>query len=248
VGGQISVLEPGGFGGVTISKAITIDGHYSEGGVLVSGTNAIVINAPSTAQVRLVGLDINGLGTGLNGIRILAAKSVKIEQTFVYGFTRNAIDFEPNIGNVRLVVNDSVLTQNSGVGVMVAPTPSAGTGAKATLARNVITENTCGVVATTFGPDPAFNFPNACGTAPGTSGVNASADVASVDNYIAFNSLAGVLSRGNLAINRIARNEITGNQFGLLLLGAGMQIISNGGNIVNGNGTDGAPTSTVPPI
>src|SRR5213595_1412690 len=63
-GGEINCLDPGGFGGVTITKAITIKCHYTEGGVLVSGTNAIVVNAPSTDSVTLRGLDINGLGTG----------------------------------------------------------------------------------------------------------------------------------------------------------------------------------------
>src|SRR3712207_1724310 len=42
--GEINVLDPGGFGGVTITKSITIDGENSEAGVLVSGTNAITVN------------------------------------------------------------------------------------------------------------------------------------------------------------------------------------------------------------
>src|SRR5918911_3060118 len=72
-GGEINCLDPGGFGGVTITKSLTIKCHYTEGGVLVSGTNAIVINAAATDSVTLRGLDINGLGTGLNGVRILSA-------------------------------------------------------------------------------------------------------------------------------------------------------------------------------
>src|SRR2546423_6535823 len=76
--GEINCLDPGGFGGVTITKSITIKCHYTEGGVLVSGTNAIVVNAAATDKVTLRGLDINGLGTGLNGVRVLQAKSVNI--------------------------------------------------------------------------------------------------------------------------------------------------------------------------
>ena len=44
-GGEINCLDPGGFGGVTITKSITINCKYTEGGVLVSGTNAIIVNA-----------------------------------------------------------------------------------------------------------------------------------------------------------------------------------------------------------
>jgi hypothetical protein len=44
-GGEINVLDPGGFGGVTITKSISIIAEGVEAGVLVSGTNAIVVNA-----------------------------------------------------------------------------------------------------------------------------------------------------------------------------------------------------------
>src|SRR3954471_3545021 len=44
--GEINCLDPGGFGGVTITKAITIASEV-EAGVLVSGVNAIIVNAPA---------------------------------------------------------------------------------------------------------------------------------------------------------------------------------------------------------
>src|SRR5947209_6578619 len=44
-GGEISVLDPGGFGALTITKPITIDGGGNLAGVLVSGTNGIVVAA-----------------------------------------------------------------------------------------------------------------------------------------------------------------------------------------------------------
>src|SRR6184192_3830521 len=75
-GGEINCLDPGGFGGVTITKSLTIKCHYTEGGVLVSGTNAIVINATATDKVTLRGLDINGIGVGaqtsLAGVKVLS--------------------------------------------------------------------------------------------------------------------------------------------------------------------------------
>src|SRR2546427_5716848 len=51
-GGEIDVLDPGGFGTVTITKSITIDG--SGGGfasILASGTNGINVNAATTDVV-----------------------------------------------------------------------------------------------------------------------------------------------------------------------------------------------------
>ena len=84
-GGEISVLDPGGFGAVTITKSISIVAEGNEGGILASLTNGITINSP-TAVVYLRGLIIEGKGDGLNGINIVAAKAVLIEDTVIRGF------------------------------------------------------------------------------------------------------------------------------------------------------------------
>src|ERR1700704_5666745 len=55
--GEINCIDPGGFGAVTITKSMTIDCRNTEAGVLVSGTNGIIINALSTDTVVLRGLD-----------------------------------------------------------------------------------------------------------------------------------------------------------------------------------------------
>src|SRR5579871_402562 len=53
-GGEIDCLDPGGFGAVTITKSITIlCGQSGVGGVLVSGTNGIVVNTPAGSRVVL---------------------------------------------------------------------------------------------------------------------------------------------------------------------------------------------------
>src|SRR5690242_13431739 len=76
--GEINCLDPGGFGAVTITKSITIRCDMVEAGVLVSGTNGIVIAAAATDRVVLEGLDIEGLGTGLDGVKVLSGAVVEI--------------------------------------------------------------------------------------------------------------------------------------------------------------------------
>src|ERR1700746_2760047 len=49
--GEINVLDPGGFGAVTITKSIRIVSDHIEAGVLVSGTNGIIVNVGSTDNV-----------------------------------------------------------------------------------------------------------------------------------------------------------------------------------------------------
>src|SRR5947209_5184276 len=77
--GEINVLDPGGFGAVTITKSITIRSDHIEAGVLVAnGVNGINIQAGPNDTVILEGLDIEGLGTGNQGVAIFSGKSVYI--------------------------------------------------------------------------------------------------------------------------------------------------------------------------
>src|SRR5688572_11151735 len=43
-GGEINALDPGGYGGLTITKAITVEGNGTLASGLVSGANGFVIN------------------------------------------------------------------------------------------------------------------------------------------------------------------------------------------------------------
>src|ERR1700729_3254009 len=53
-GGEIDALDPGGFGSVTITKSITLDGGGGQvASTLVSGTNGIAVSAASTDIVIL---------------------------------------------------------------------------------------------------------------------------------------------------------------------------------------------------
>src|SRR5436190_23830046 len=64
-GGEINCLDPGGFGGVTITKSITISCEAGTAGDLASSTTGVIINdassaTPGTIFVFLKGLDIDG--------------------------------------------------------------------------------------------------------------------------------------------------------------------------------------------
>ena len=56
---------------MTITKSISIVCDYTEGGVLASGVNGIIVNAPAGSIVTLKGLDIECFGTGINGIEMI---------------------------------------------------------------------------------------------------------------------------------------------------------------------------------
>src|SRR5437868_9293788 len=62
-GGEISVLDPGGFGVVTITKSITINGTGTLAGILSAGSPAgVIVNAGVNDTVILRDLSLNGAG------------------------------------------------------------------------------------------------------------------------------------------------------------------------------------------
>ncbi|HUK34395.1 MAG TPA: right-handed parallel beta-helix repeat-containing protein, partial [Vicinamibacterales bacterium] len=116
-GGEISVLDPGGFGALTITKGITLDGTGTLGSILNSGTNGIVVNAAVTDNVILRNIQIDGAGTGTNGIRVLQAKSVRLEDVTIFGQSQRGIDIQPNsFVNVALI--RTRIHNSGGIGVV----------------------------------------------------------------------------------------------------------------------------------
>jgi hypothetical protein len=124
-GGEIDALDPAGYGAVTITKGITIDGGGGQvASVLVSGTNGIVVQAGPNDVVTLRNLRINGIkGTasgGLNGIRYLSGAALHVENCNIFGFTQDGINATTS-ASAALFVTDTFLT-NNGNGVQIAPT------------------------------------------------------------------------------------------------------------------------------
>ncbi len=112
-GGEIDCLDPGGFGAVTITKALAIVCDGIGGTVLATGTNGIVVNAGDQDRVLLSGLDINGGGTGINGVRVLKAKSVVVRNTLIHGFATPASHGISVEGPAAVTVAGSAIVDNT---------------------------------------------------------------------------------------------------------------------------------------
>lgn len=176
-GGEINCLDSAGFGAVTITKSISIVCSGVIGGVLAAGTNGIIVNGAGV-EVLLSGLDIDGVGTGLNGVRILNAASVMVRDTSIRNFSQSGIDLQA-AANTRLVVQNSQIISNTITGILVD-----GTGAAA---------NSAVVVGTLFD----LNGSSAMQVAgPATVFVSANVFLFSPTNFTITNG-ASVISFGN---------------------------------------------------
>lgn len=114
-GGEISVLDPGGFGAVTITKGITLNGTGTLAGILSAGTTAIIVNVSTPAPndtVIIRDISINGAGTGLFGIRYLAGKTVMVDHCWIYdigGAGGRGIDVNKTADGNLKVINGTVI-------------------------------------------------------------------------------------------------------------------------------------------
>jgi hypothetical protein len=171
-GGEIDALDPGGFGALTITKAITIDGGGQVASVLASGTNGFVISAGANDVVTLNNLKFQGLSQattpGLDAIKLISGKGLIVLNCEIYNWSQNGIEDLSAAGGF-LVVNDTTITNCGLNGIKVDPSSGntqinvhinhsilsrdgsgllAGSNVKATIIESMINQNaTAGIFA-----------------------------------------------------------------------------------------------------
>jgi hypothetical protein len=235
-GGEIDVLDPGGFGALTIVKPITIDGGGSLAGVLVTGTGAFIINTTGPNDtVILRNLDINGVrasgNAGTNGIRILAAHNVHIENCTIHGFSGRGISVE-NSADVRLFVRDTIIRNNGeGIGSF-----STGGNVFMTLKQVHADQNDgqgldFSYATTASVVDSTLNGNGASGLIAWGSTVSVAFDRSELDNN-AYGIYAGYV--GGMPTIRLSHSLITGNTTSGLFLNGGT-VTGFNNNVITGN-------------
>ena len=244
--GEISVLDPGGFGAVTITKSISIVADGAEGGILSAGTNAIIVNAGVNDNVTLRGLIINGANTGLNGIRFLAGASLHVEDCAIERVTGFGISFEPS-GSSELSVRNTTVRNNlgaSGGGILLRPGVAGS--AKAVFDGVSAVRNKTGIQVEDRARATVRNSTIASSTAFGllAKSTAAAAELNVSSSQSTNNTAAGVKADGALAIVRLNDTTVTDNGSGVVSA-AGGAVLSFGTNRIAGNTVDGAPTGVL---
>jgi hypothetical protein len=244
--GEINCLDPGGFGALTIIKAIAIICETGTAGVLVSGTNGITVNAGAGDEVFLKGLDFEGLNSSLSGINFIAGKGLFVTDCIIRGFNTNAINFAPGTANASLAVQNTIVADNAGGGILVAPT--GGFTANALVTNTRMVRNTYGVRAQDNSKVTVNNSEASSNTNNGILAVSVS--TAAVVNFVhsvaANNGTNGIQANGANALVRISQSSILDNTTGIGLLAGGTVSSTNPATTWNsGNATPGAPNGAV---
>jgi hypothetical protein len=121
--GEITVLDPGGYGAVEITKSVSImnDG-VGEVSILVSGgSTGAVIRAGSAGYVNLRGITIQGIGFGGGtGLEVFSAFSLNLQNCVIRNHTRNGINILPS-SDANIAISDTLVSDNGGSGIAIQP-------------------------------------------------------------------------------------------------------------------------------
>jgi hypothetical protein len=233
--GEIDALDSGGFGALTVTKAITIDGGGQLAGVLVSGTNGMTINAGATDTVVLRGIAFSGIGTGLDGVQINNAGNVVIDHCTFQGFTVNNIEVSLAASGYVLVQDSTIIGGDKGVVI----TATTGPGPVSALVKNVTVQGTRIALQTLRGHIDATHS-----TIQGNTGYGAQATVGSIgleDSIFSGNGTA-IQALPGAQIN-ISNVDMFNNTVGI---GAGGGIVGSALNNRQFNSTTpGMPNATM---
>jgi hypothetical protein len=248
-GGEINSIDAVTLGAVTITKSITINVEPFLGGILVSSQNGITItdSGANNIVVTLRGLDFEGLsGTGnppgINGVRILSAKSVSIENCSIRNFGNNGVSDE-RTGGGNLFITNTVIKNNalSNVAITGASTPAV----SASLDNvKLIGSNGNGLLVSSSNTAVIRGSVVFGNLNHGILTNDANTDV-SVDDCILSSNGTAIRTQNGSPIVRISGNTITKNGTSLRPGSNGGQIISYGNNNISGNNIELAPTSTI---
>jgi len=237
-GGEISVLDPGGYGTLTITKAITVDGGTGSGwgSTLFSSVNGFIINITTnltTDRVILRNLSINGAGTtlGVDGIRFLDGEQLTVENVVIFNSSGDGIEINQSQNSTTHLRN--VTMNNVGTGIKI----NSAVGTQA-----LVTMDNCAIRANTNGFDAIANVRAAVNNSTFDKGTNCfrtsgSGSIINANGILATYCTNGVQASAGSTIN-LSNSFVVQNSNGIVLNGG--TINSLDGNSVASNTSNGA--------
>jgi hypothetical protein len=231
--GEIDALDPAGFGAVTITKSITLDGTGTLASILASLTTGIIINAQNTDVITIRGLSINGNCTGIRGINILQAKTVNVEDCVIFRFAGDGITATDSDG-LQLNVRNSVIRDNTGDGIGAS---STATQVKGSLVNSSFNGNGNGLHAKINSRISAENCSFSGNTGNGVL-ADGGTGVGNISNSLIANNGTNGVNGGSGGVVRINGCDIHANNGSGALVSAGGEVDTYGNNRILANGTD----------
>jgi hypothetical protein len=242
-GGEIDALDPGGFGGVTLTKSITLDGGGGQvASVLVAGTNGINISAGATDVIIIKNLRLQGLlgngssssSAGITAIQISSAAMVVIENVEIYGFNTHGINDIRTTGG-KLAIRNTTVFNVASTGIRI----NGGAGAAridASIETSGVSFAGTGITAAN-GPHVTVKNTTVSDILTNALDVETSGTQLNFDNGMLSNSATGLLTAGGSALF-LSNTDMVNNT-----TGASGTWTSYGNNRLLNNGSAGTGPS-----
>ncbi|HWT00014.1 MAG TPA: hypothetical protein VN256_07185 [Pyrinomonadaceae bacterium] len=244
INGEIDAMDPGGYGALTITKSITVDGGGTFASILASGTSGVIVNIPAgnandphrTARLRR--LSINGSGsngsggtrTGFDGVRIFRAASVFIDDVVIQDFAEEGVDVNSDT-DIALVMDDVQIRNCNGTGVKTQATGAAFVAAS----LNNLRVQMCNIgVEAGLRTRVNVNGSTITRNPTGLRATSNSSVLNIANTFVTISQTVGVMGASG-AIIRLSSCTVTQNGTGIDANGG--QMISLDGNSVFGNAT-----------
>ena len=233
-GGEISILDPGGFGAFTITKSITINGDGGLGSILSAGFVGISINAAPTDVVTIRNMSILNSTNGSSGINYVSGGTVNIEKCTIQNFATGIL--MNNVAKSNLTIKNSTITNCSSAAIDVTTTTDT---ASVIIDNSYLQKNGSGINASTGALVSMSN----CTVSLNPTGIKAlnNAEVNIIGSTIS-NNYNGVISNDAASTVRLTGNRIFSNGTGIS--GSG-KVISFGDNKITGNVVNSNTTLSV---
>jgi hypothetical protein len=231
--GEINCLDPGGFGAITFTKSLTIDCKGVAGGILVSFTNGVIVNAGVNDKIQLRNLDIIGAGNGTNGIRFLNGRELTVENVRISNFTGIGIDVSKTALGLLFVKNTSITAVGNGIRL-------------ATTASNIVANiDNVNIFAVSSAVDVASagsiaNVSNSVLANSANGVVTSGVGIANVESSVLSSNSNGVNAQASGSIIRISGNYFNENT-SAIAIGAGATVSSSSDNKILGGGAGANP-------
>lgn len=250
-GGEILVLDSGGYGPVTITQSVSIVSPLGVEGSITqtaSNGNAILVNAPGH-DVSLRGLSLFGGGTGEFGIYIVNATTVSVEQCSINAFGSVGIFFNVSALST-LTVSNCTIAHNLLFGIDTGA--SANNLAQFEIDHTHLEANVSGGLACYEGSRGIIRDSYVSGSQFGVSaqneGVAGRTSILEVDSCtLTFNTVYAVQAANNggaFAVIRVSNSVVSLNQTAINALDANAHVYTRLNNTMANNGSDGAFTDT----
>ena len=246
-GGEISVLDPGGFGAITITKAITIEGTHGSGFASIlntGGISGVIVNVTTGAHVNdavviLRSIYIqgasHGISPGSNGINFIKGQRLFVYDCHIENQATTGINMNVNVTSTLFVRDTDFSNVNTGIN---ATSSVAGQTAVVQASNIIIQGGTSGMnlAANSFGFAADSFFAR-----------NIGGNAIQVANGATMNLTKCHLFSNSTAINALAGSTVRVNECELFdnsngFAGTASSIQSGGNNKLAGNTASITPT------